>query len=523
MIRNAPAATIAADQTGTTIRGLLVPYEQTTDVSDGGPMYRERFAAGSVIADPRGVFVYAGHAIEPDGTVTRGELIGRAVNGSHDPDGYRADLIFADTAAGRDTLALYRAGVADGLSVEFHDLENATATDGTITRVRALLTGVAVVPVPAYTAAGLARTDPQEIPNSFTTEEPAMTVTDPDTIPDPDPVVPDDDTARARAAARSLGVAPTVPAARYRSFGHYAHARAAGTDDGTLARAWTDLVTGDVPGITRDAWISEVIDLMAVLTPTVQAFRRRPLPDSGMNVTQPRVKTRPTVGKQTAQKTAITSTKAEIELASWPVETFAGGNDVSIQAIRRTDPDALNELMRLYSEELAKALNAHAAGLLIAGATVNNAVQVTAAEPHKAFTAAAKAILTHLRRMPNVAVLGVDLWETLANAVDANKRPLFPALNPSNPVGSVSLTDTDGQVMNLRYYVDPDLPPADGIVGVSDAFVTALGGVDTLSVDVPRLLGRDVAVFQFAAAGVTDAAGLVRITTGTVPAPNANP
>ena len=36
----------------------------------------------------------------------------------------------------------------------------------------------------------------------------------------------------------------------------------------------------------------------------------------------------------------------------------------------------------------------------------------------------------------------------------------------------------------------------------------------TLSADVPRVLGRDVAVFEFAAFGVTDTRGLVKMTLG---------
>jgi hypothetical protein len=36
----------------------------------------------------------------------------------------------------------------------------------------------------------------------------------------------------------------------------------------------------------------------------------------------------------------------------------------------------------------------------------------------------------------------------------------------------------------------------------------------TLTADVPRLIGRDVAVFEFVAMGVMDARGLVKMTLG---------
>jgi hypothetical protein len=81
-----------------------------------------------------------------------------------------------------------------------------------------------------------------------------------------------------------------------------------------------------------------------------------------------------------------------------------------------------------------------------------------------------------------------------------------------NPVGSFRLTDDAGAVRDLGWRVDPSMDPNLAIVGLRDAFRTWRSPMRTLSVDVPRLLGRDVAVFEFAAYGVTDARGLVKMT-----------
>jgi hypothetical protein len=83
-----------------------------------------------------------------------------------------------------------------------------------------------------------------------------------------------------------------------------------------------------------------------------------------------------------------------------------------------------------------------------------------------------------------------------------------------NPVGSFDLTDGTGDVRGLGYYVDPTMDPVVGIMGVSDAAVNMLGPVGTLTADVPKLLGRDVAVYRFAAGGVVDPRGLVKLTMG---------
>jgi hypothetical protein len=49
------------------------------------------------------------------------------------------------------------------------------------------------------------------------------------------------------------------------------------------------------------------------------------------------------------------------------------------------------------------------------------------------------------------------------------------------------------------------------VIGVREAFVTALGPVGTMTADVPSKLGRDVAMYQEAAFGAADASGLIQI------------
>ena len=53
------------------------------------------------------------------------------------------------------------------------------------------------------------------------------------------------------------------------------------------------------------------------------------------------------------------------------------------------------------------------------------------------------------------------------------------------------------------------------MIGVREAFVTALGPVGTLTADVPAKLGRDVAMYQECAFGASDASGLVQIVNAT--------
>jgi HK97 family phage major capsid protein len=350
----------------------------------------------------------------------------------------------------------------------------------------------------------------------------------PDPAPAPSPESPSGPSAsheRARPVAR-----PGVGAGafdRFDSFASYARAAWRGElDTATVAsyrralatvpsrhqRALADVVTGDMGSVVRDSWVTEILDLVRVLTPTVNAFSQRPLPPSGMSVYQPTIVTRPTVGEQVTQKTEITSTAIEFGDTSWPVKTYAGGSDVALQLIERADIGILDEFLRLYAEQMARSLNTAAATLVVAGADdVNPAVELVGEDFNAALIAAAKPMLTALGRLPTVALLSVDMWEFLGNILDADGRPVYPTVNPMNPVGSFSVTDPNGNVRGLTYAVEPAFTGKRAVVGVPEAFVTRKSGVRTLTADVPSLIGKDVAVYEYAAMGVTDAAGLSMI------------
>jgi HK97 family phage prohead protease len=521
LIRSTTLTDVQAD--GRTLTGILVPYGSPgAIVDDGEGPYREVFAPGSVQLRSDAA-VYADHT--PGPRPVRGPLIGRVVDGQHTPTGFRATMRIADTSAGRDVLALIADGVVTGLSVEFDALENATGPDGTVTRVRADVSGVAITPRPAYAAAQVigvraASLDAAGVP--YESESPVSDTPDTPATPDPDTPAPaDDDSVRARAAVIAVRHEPhpATPvvhgvAARFRSLGEYAAAvrdrRLTDDDAATIARAWTDVITGDVPGLMPPNWMTEIIDLMRVDMVTVDAFRRAPLPETGeLSITVPRVKTRPTMGKQATQKTAIASTKVEIETVPFAIDTYAGGNDIAIQALRRARPDLLTEYLRLYAQEAARLLDTAVAAAVVDAADVNTAVNIDADDPNAGMVAAAKSLLTAIRRFPEVIVVGVDLWEALATATGTDGRPLFPTLNPMNQHGTVSLANGSGQVRDVSLVVDALFPAGKGVMGTRDAFVSYIGPLGTLSADVPNKLGRDVAVYVEAAFGARDAHGLV--------------
>jgi HK97 family phage prohead protease len=511
--------TTPTDTDGRTLEGVLVPYGRSAEVDDGAGPYTEVWAPGSVQpADD--VLVYLGHTggAHPQ----RGPLVGRMSTGEHTADGYRGVLRIADTADGRDALALIREGVTTGLSVEFTELENSTSADGrTVTRVRASVDAVAIVPRPAYATA---RVDHMRAAPDLPTEPERTTTVNPEPDPVDDPVNPDE--VRARAAAVTIGrTAQPHPftGTRFRTFGEYVAAERDRTitpaDAETFARAWTDVITSDVPGLMPPNWMSEIIDLFRGSTVTVDAFRRAALPSTGdLTITVPRVKTVPFVEKQTAQKTDIASGKFEIETVSFQINTWASGNDIAIQAINRGTPSLMTEWLRVMAREAADSLDIAVAAAVVAGATANTAVNISAADPNKGMVEAAKVLLSNLNRFPEVVVVSTELWAALAEAKGSDGRPLFPTLNPVNQVGQISLTSGNGQVRDLTMVVDGNFPAGKGIMGTRDAFCSWLGPLQTMYADVPRKLGRDVAIYCEAAFGVLDERGLVVLNA---PAPAA--
>lgn len=72
--------------------------------------------------------------------------------------------------------------------------------------------------------------------------------------------------------------------------------------------------------------------------PFANAIRSMPLPDTGMNVTIPRLTTGASVAVQQTEADAPSETDVDGTLLTVPVRTIAGQNDVSIQALERTFP-----------------------------------------------------------------------------------------------------------------------------------------------------------------------------------------
>lgn len=132
--------------------GIVVPYGQVAEVSDGGRPYRERFELGAFDRSIRErgskVRLFTGHE-------TRKLPIGKAVELREHTEGLHAAFDVAATRDGDDALELVRSGVVDSFSIGFRGVRE--HLDGeVVVRTEAALMEVSLVGIPAYPGATVA-------------------------------------------------------------------------------------------------------------------------------------------------------------------------------------------------------------------------------------------------------------------------------------------------------------------------------------------------------------------------------
>lgn len=357
---------------------------------------------------------------------------------------------------------------------------------------------------------------------------------------------------RMRGAAELLGGVPgdldsrldavrrRAPATQWATIGDYARALAdrevddatredlarvviererAGARGALHERAFTDTTTALVPGLLPPAWLTDIVDYIGVARPFITAFDVRPLPPTGMTVNYPSVTVRPLTGKQATEKTDIPSRSTQVAAGVANVGTYGGGEDVSVQVIQRTDPAYLSLMLELYAEEMAGGMDAAAIAAAEAVIPAPNKLPLDAATASNwsKVLANAAGIVLKAHGVLDACVVSVDAWAAMIAAVGADGRPLFPHIAPMNPVGQGDITSTNGEARGLNFVVDPWMPSNKMILGWSRAFVSLLGGMQTLSADNPSKLGRDYAVFEFAAFAPRKPTALVEITVTPAP------
>jgi HK97 family phage prohead protease len=320
--------------------GMAVPYGTETMI--GG--VRESFSPGSFdISNVIGKPLAYRHG-EPVGIITGAE---------NREDGLYIDFDIVDTSLGRDAAVLARTNTIRGLSVGFNPVKSimSKARDA-IQHTAANLLEVSLTPYPAYVDAGVSRireTEPEiEIGDTTMSE----------TIDSTEIVSVDNE---AREAVKNLreemgtiharvftSESNEHPLAKYRSFGEYSKAVAAGEVE---SRALVDQITSNNLGVMPPNWQLEVRGIIDLGRRVIQGVGG---PESagtaGMDINWPYFdgNLNTIVESQANQKGEVNSVRIDLEKGTATLATYAAGSDISYQLLERSSPsylDAHNRIM----------------------------------------------------------------------------------------------------------------------------------------------------------------------------------
>lgn len=259
------------------------------------------------------------------------------------------------------------------------------------------------------------------------------------------------------------------------------------------ARVAADLITSDNLGVVPPAYLAEMIGIIDPSRPFLQSTRKLTTPRSGMQLTVPKIVTRPTTAKQTNEKDELSSGETSIVPVNYNPTTVGGYGDISIQLLKRSDPSYLELYLDLLAEAYAIDADDFAVDALLAETAVVEGGAIDPSDGPLFGAAWANAAAVSRRLTPDTIWLGTAAAAQFIDAKsDTTNAPLYSNLN-GNFLASAG---PGGTISGLRPVHVPALDDeaVDLIVGPSRGFAWAEDGTYTLQVDVPAKAGRDVGI-----------------------------
>jgi HK97 family phage major capsid protein len=227
-----------------------------------------------------------------------------------------------------------------------------------------------------------------------------------------------------------------------------------------------------------------LVDLYAPLAragrPFADAARKHQLPTQGMSVVISKINTGTTTAYQTSQNTAAVSQDIADNTLTVNVNTIAGQQSVSKQALLRgynIEGIVLGDLIRDYHTKLDNSLlngsgsNGQPLGLLnmTTGVLVTyTATTGTVAGLYPKIADAIQQIQSNIYVNPNAVIMHPRRLGFLLAGVDSSNRPLIvpQAYNPMNAMGTGNGTPTYGNsgysILGLPIIVDANISTAQG-------------------------------------------------------------
>jgi hypothetical protein len=270
---------------------------------------------------------------------------------------------------------------------------------------------------------------------------------------------------------------------------------------GSETREWVNQITTDNPGVVPPGWLRDIKGIVDNGRPLISALGgSRGLPESGMSLTWPYFDgdLATLVGVQATEKTDVTSAKVSIKSASKTIVTYAGGSDLSLQLIMRSDPSYVDAYVRIMLAAYGVVTDAAAGARFAADGTGEATLPAAPTiKQARAFIREANSIVLAATGSPATAwVVASDVYALLADLSESVESAFLVPQPSLLPVEDPNLADGTNIVTN----------------GVAAGWHEI--GPNVISDDVVSKLGRDYAVYGFAVGAAYLPAGIVTAVTG---------
>jgi hypothetical protein len=417
----------------------------------------------------------------------------------------------ADTAEGRDLIALLKMQALDsvsvGLSVTDYEM------DGKTMLVKAAAwEELSVVYQPAFPQAQItqiAASNPEDDePQPDTEENNVSTESTPVEAAAAETPIP---TIPVYATARKDVKLPTAV--------EYLSAAIAGGSawhemSQALRAAAPDVVTTDTPGILPTPIIGPVYNNFVGRRPVVDAIGAKAMPAGGKIFIRPEVTTHTSIGASLAEMSNQSGTFVVFN-NQVTKQIFGGYVNVSEADLDWSDPAVLSLILDDMGRIYANATDNYAADQLLAGCSQSSTLTdpTSATEWVSDIYDCASTILTASNgNLPTHLFLSPNMFQYLGSLSDGSDRPLFPQVGPMNAFGTMSPGSTDAVAFGLRVVVDRNFAADTVIVGDASGFECFETMKGAISLDQPSTLSRTLAFRGYFATLMIDATKFVKLT-----------
>jgi len=499
-----------------TISGTAVPYNVPARVSDGTEVI---FLPGSLPVEGKAPRLFMYHQADmPVGVVT--ERVDTE-------QGMMFTARISATSMGNDALVMAADGTIDQVSVGVNPTKFSYDEEGTMIIEKASWQELSLVPIGAFgDMANIAQVaasihhEPEEISNTETQEPIEKETEMSEAVAPVEATIP---TAPLFAEAKREFAMPTpgeymaayhIGGETFRKVNEAVKVQAAKKQSALQAASAQDLTT-DTAGLLSNIVLGPVFQNYNFVRPLVSGIGVRAMPAAPQKTFIRPIITQHTSAATQTEGAQVESQKMTLSANSVTKSTVAGSVFISQQDMDMTSPEAMNTILTDLSGQYMKATDTLACTAINAAKQTSGFTwTVTTGDPTglmNALYGCAYNISNSTNLFATHLVVSVDVWQKLGSQLDADKRPLFPAIGApgligQNTLGAGSAASWSGMnPMGLEILVDGNLAAGTFLVVHAPAveFYEQVKGI--MSVDNPDLLGRTFAYYGYFATFFQDA------------------